>query len=79
MLSPAVRRGLRTLYQAALAMLTLVPLLLAALPDGSPMALQLGGIAVSVAAVSGAVNKLEDSGLIPAWLKAETAVVEAGE
>lgn len=70
-LSAAARRALRTLYQATLAMVTLVPLLLAALPSGSPLAVQLAGVAAAVATVSGVVNKLEDSGVIPAWLKAD--------
>jgi hypothetical protein len=70
-LSPAARRGLRTLYQALIAMITLVPALLAILPDGSPAAVKFGGIAAAVAAASGIVNKAEDAGLIPAWLKAE--------
>lgn len=72
-LSPAARRALRTLYQAALAMVVIVPALLAALPEGSPAAVELGGIAVAVGAVSALVNKLEDAGLIPAWLKADDA------
>lgn len=68
-LTESKRRALRTLFQAVLAMLTVVPLLLAALPAGSPLAVQLGGIAAAVATVSAAINKLEDVGLIPAWLK----------
>lgn len=70
-LSPAARRALRTLYQAVLAMLVVVPALLALLPEGSPLAVELAGIAAAVAAVSGLVNKLEDAGLIPAWLKSD--------
>lgn len=71
-LSAAAKRGLRTLYQALLAMIVVVPVLLAALPAGSPLAVELGGIAAAVAAVSAVVNKLEDAGLIPAWLKDES-------
>ena len=73
-LTESKRRGIRTLYQAVIAMLTVVPVLLALLPDGSPLAVQLGGIAAAVAAVSTLINKLEDAGLIPAWLKAQPAV-----
>lgn len=70
-LSPAARRGLRTLYQALLAMVTLVPALLAVLPEGSPAAVRFGGIAAAVATASAAINKAEDAGLIPAWLKSD--------
>lgn len=75
-LSPAARRGLRTLYQGVLALITLVPALLAVLPEGSPLAVKLGGAVAAVAAVSGVLNKLEDAGLIPAWLKDEAPAAE---
>lgn len=78
-LSTSAKRSLRTLFQALLAMLTLVPMLLAALPDGSPLAVKFGGIAAAVAAVTAAVNKAEDAGLIPAWLKDEAPVPGAPE
>lgn len=74
-LSTSAKRGIRTLYQALLAMITLVPALLAVLPAGSPAAVKLGGIAAAVAAMSAAVNKAEDAGLIPAWLKDEAPPV----
>jgi hypothetical protein len=70
-LSPAARRGLRTVYQAVIALLTVVPAFLAALPTDSPIAVKGAGIAVSLGAVSGLINKLEDSGLLPALLKAD--------
>lgn len=75
-MSAGTKRAVRTLYQAVLAMIVVVPGLLAALPAGSPLAVELGGIAAAVAAVSAAVNKLEDAGLIPAWLKDEAPPVE---
>lgn len=70
-LSPATKRALRTLYQGVLALITLVPALVVALPEGSPLAVKLGAVVAAVAAVSGVLNKLEDAGLIPAWLKDE--------
>lgn len=70
-LSPAAKRALRTLYQGVLALITLVPALVVALPEGSPLAVKLGAVVAAVAAVSGVLNKLEDAGLIPAWLKDE--------
>ena len=75
-LSASAKRSIRTLYQAILAMITIVPALLAVLPDGSPAAVKLGGIAAAVAAASAAVNKAEDAGLIPAWLKDEAPLSE---
>lgn len=75
-LSASTKRAVRTLYQAVLAMILVVPVLLAALPAGSPLAVELAGIAAAVAAVSAAVNKLEDAGRIPAWLKDDAEVSE---
>lgn len=75
-MSASTKRAVRTLYQAVLAMIVVVPALLAALPEGSPLAVELAGIAAAVAAVSAAVNRLEDAGLIPAWLKDEAPPAE---
>lgn len=75
-LSDSARRALRTLFQAVLAMVTLVPALLAVLPSDSPVAVKFGGVAAAVAAVSAIVNKLEAAGLIPAWLKDAPAPVD---
>lgn len=75
-LSASTKRGLRTLYQAVLAMITLVPALQLVLPEGSPLAVKYGSIVAAVAAVSVAVNKAEDAGLIPAWLKDEYPISE---
>lgn len=72
-LSDAARRSLRTLYHAVLALITLVPAGLALLPSGSPLAAKGAVIAGSVAAVAAIINKLEDAGLIPSWLKAAPA------
>lgn len=74
-LSPAARRGLRTLYQAVVALLTVIPAFLAALPADSPIAVKGAGIAASLGVVSGLINKLEDDGVLglklPALLKAD--------
>lgn len=78
-MSDSTRRAVRTLYHALLAMITLVPALLAALPSDSPLAVKGAGIAAAVAAVSAIVNKLEDAGLIPAWLKQAPAADTAAD
>lgn len=75
-LSASAKRSLRTLYQAVLALLTFVPALLVVLPEGSPAAVKYGSVVAAVAAASAVVNKLEDAGLIPAWLKDEAPAAE---
>lgn len=75
-MTDATRRGIRSTYQALLALCTVVPAWLALLPAGSPLALRLAGAAAAVGAVSAAVNKAEEAGLLPAWLKAEREPVE---
>lgn len=74
-LSDSIRRALRTGFHAVIALVTLVPALFALLPSGSPVAAKGGIIVAAVAAVSALINKLEDAGLIPAWLKADNAPV----
>lgn len=64
-LSDSTRRALRTLIHAVLA----VPAVLALLPSGSPFAEKSAVIVAAIAAVSALINKLEDAGLIPSWLK----------
>lgn len=72
----STRRALRTLYQATLGCLIVVPLLAAAaaaLPDDFPgkgnIVAVLAACAVATAGVAKVMNDLEDRGLIPAWLK----------
>lgn len=68
-ISPSTKRSIRTLYQGAIALLTVVPAFVALLPSDSPLAVQLSAVVVGIAAVSKVINKLEDAGLIPAWFK----------
>lgn len=69
----STKRALRTAYQGAIALVTLVPALLAVLPADSPLAVKLGGAVASVAVVSKVLNVLEERGLIPAWMKSTPA------
>lgn len=68
-MNESTRRGLRTAYQALIALVTALPLVLFALPadvQAAPVAVAVG---VWIAVVSKVVNSLEDAGFIPAWLK----------
>lgn len=71
-----IKRTLRTLFHSIIALGTIVPLALKYVP--SNYAAQAAVIAGAVAAVTGFINKLEDSGVIPAWLK-DTAVAPAAD
>ena len=73
-MKPSTQRAARTAYQAVLAMLVIIPVLLAALPLGA----QVTAIVAAVAAAAKIVNVLEDAGLIPAWLKAPTVPAAQG-
>lgn len=68
-MSDSTRRALRTLYHGLVGLLTVVPIVLTALPDGSPLAVKLSSVVVASAVVSRVLNGLEDAGLIPAWLR----------
>lgn len=68
-LSPSTKRALRTVYQGVVALVTLVPLVVAVLPSDSPLAVQLAAAVGAVAVVSKVINVLEDNGFLPAWLK----------
>lgn len=72
-LSDSTRRALRTMLHAVLA----IPAVLALLPSGSPFAAKSAAIVAAVAAVSALINKLEDAGLIPSWLKNAPVVDDA--
>lgn len=79
-MSDSTRRSLRTAYQALIAAITTIPLLIAALsaiaPEGSDIAVVLASVVAGLAIVTKVVNALEDAGLIPAWLKGETKAPE---
>jgi hypothetical protein len=64
----STKRAFRTVYQAVLAAVVVVPLLATAL-EGTPLAAKLAVALTVVGLVSKIVNVLEDAGLIPAWLK----------
>lgn len=68
-LSPSTKRALRTAYQGVVALVTIVPLVIAVLPGDSPLAVQLAVVVGAVGVVSKVMNVLEDSGYLPAWLK----------
>lgn len=81
----STRRSLRTLYQGVLASFTVVPVLcgalLSALPSDSSFSAKIGVVAAAFVAgqavVTKLVNDLEERGLIPAWLKEPSQVVES--
>jgi hypothetical protein len=68
-LSPSTKRALRTIYQGVVALVTVVPLVVAVLPSDSPLAVQLASVVAAVGVVSKVINVLEDNGYLPAWLK----------
>lgn len=67
-MSESTKRVIRTWYQLLIALITITPALVTLLRD-TPVELQIVTFAGWVAAVSAGVNRLEDAGLIPAWLK----------
>lgn len=75
-MSQSTKRIVRTAYQIVVALITIAPVLVTLL-SGTPVAAQVGIFAAWVAAVAAIINKLEDAGLIPAWLKDETSADEA--
>lgn len=72
-MKPSTKRALRTGYQAVLALIVIVPVLVSSLP----VTAQVTAIVSAVAAVAKIVNALEDAGLIPAWLKSVPAEPQA--
>jgi hypothetical protein len=74
-MNPSTKRALRTGYQAVIALIVIIPVLLTALP----VAAQVTAVVGAVAAVAKVLNALEDAGLIPAWLKADPAETQAAE
>lgn len=76
-MSDSTRRALRTAYQAIIAAVTTIPVILALLTQVLPadsaasLAAYVVAITAGVAAVSKILNALEDAGLIPAWLKGD--------
>lgn len=71
-LSPSGKRVARTAYQVLVAVVTIAPLLVTVLAStpAAGVAVLVGGWIAVVALV---LNRAEDAGLIPAWLKAEGA------
>lgn len=67
-LSDSTKRIIRTIAQTLVALAVTAPVLATAL-KGTPVADQVGAFAAAIAAVSVAVNKLEDAGVLPGWLK----------
>lgn len=67
-MTDSTKRALRTVYQSILAAVVVVPLLATAL-EGTPLAAKLAVVLTVIGLVSKVVNVLEDSGLIPSWLK----------
>lgn len=68
-LSDSTKRSLRTAYKAIVAILTVVPIAIAALPVDLSTTQLVVLVAASIAAVDRAINALEDAGLVPAWLR----------
>lgn len=79
-MNDSTRRSLRTAYQALIAAITTIPLLIAGLsaiaPEGSDLAVAFASIVAGVAIVTKVLNALEDAKLIPAWLKGESKAPE---
>lgn len=77
-MTDSTRRALRTAYQFVVALVAIVPLVLAALPEGirsgqlggEELAAILGVVIACHAFATKLINALEDAGRIPAWLKA---------
>ena len=74
-MTESTRRVLRTIYQLVVALITIAPLLVTLLA-GTPVEVQVGVFAGWVAAVAAIINKLEDAGLLPAWLKSGPSLVD---
>lgn len=75
-LSTGTKRTIRTAYQGLVALFTVVPIFIALLPADAPLAVQLASVIVAVTGVTKLINKLEDAGVIPAWLKDENTDYE---
>ncbi|GAB7004424.1 hypothetical protein JCM18899A_18970 [Nocardioides sp. AN3] len=71
-MSESTKRAIRTAYQVLVALITIAPVLVTVL-KGTPVEVQVGIFAGWVAAVATIINRLEDAGLIPAWLKGDAA------
>ena len=80
-LSDSAKRSLRTIYQLLLTLIVAVPAIVVLVPAGSEVAPYVVAFAAAVAGVARLVNALEDRGLIPAWLKGDSApaVPDAGD
>lgn len=68
-MSESTKRGLRTGYQIAVALVTAVPLILFALPEDVATTPVVVAVGVWIGVVSKVINSLEDAGFLPAWLK----------
>ena len=84
MLSDSNRRTIRTLVHALVAGLTAAPTFLPWIiqaSQGTPMAAKVtliaGALSVWVAIIAFLLNKAEDLGLIPSWLREELIPIEA--
>lgn len=64
-MSDSTKRAIRTLLQALIAVLTAIP----TLASSAPHWVVLGQVVLVAAAVAKILNSLEDSNLLPGWLK----------
>jgi hypothetical protein len=69
-MTDSTKRILRTCLQVLAALVVVTPMLVTFLA-GTPIAAQVGTFAAAVAAVAAVVNKLEDAGVLPPWLKGD--------
>jgi hypothetical protein len=66
----STKKFFRTLYQGILALIVVVPTLVALLPTSAGRIATIGAaVAGAVAVAAKVVNALEDKGAIPAWLR----------
>lgn len=81
-MSDSTRRALRTGYQAVIAAVTTIPIILAVLAQVLPadttasIGAYIVAVTAGIAAVSKILNALEDAKLIPAWLKGDTTITD---
>lgn len=69
-LSESTKRSLRTAYQAVLALIVIIPVIVQVMPNqAGPIAVVAATLVAAVTAATKVINALEDKGAIPAWLR----------
>lgn len=76
-LTESTKKALRTAYQAVLALIVIIPVIVGVMPNqAGPIATVALSLVAAVGFATKVINALEDRGMIPAWLRqVDTTVV----